>query len=352
MTLKTFGAGLGNTLRDLKNEYLSALPHKSFLFGLLCIAAINLVKREPTLYHLFAMHFAVEFFRDLGIALIIAWFIAMSIERIAKRNHDQHIQEQINNIKENVFGAIFYRDHDENLINSVVDKILKYNFYRKNSTVTMAIRNLDESHDFSNGNSAIILDINMAFDIINITDMLQTYDFCTFLEKTFEAKYRKHVKLNKICIGNNNYTADQIKEADGKYEDTTGFIRHIYPITLEANQATSVSVSYTLIKYARDEISCRQVMPCDGMKVILSAPKDLIVKGTAFHHRSDIEVEEVTQSIYQINIDEPLFPHNGVSFWWFPKSFESDGTDTEANISSHTASRKQLPHKQTANNLR
>ncbi len=288
--------------------------------GIAMLLTSIVVKDRVDALHIMGIHYLADFMKEGGFALIISWIISRGIEELSRENFNNDIKSEISRIETNVFEAIFHKQHDKRLIERVVNSIFNSDFYRKNSDLKMSFRKIRKSDDISNPDTPLIVEINVKFEMHNISDADNIYKFQAFLEKPYDSSLVQHVKMIRLRIDDRIFTDSELIESDRLIEDNEDFIRYGMNELIEQGAFKEFEISYTMIKYARDEISWRQVEPCDGFSVTMTVPPELRAFGVPMHFRTDIRPRYPTADLFELVIPEPMFPHHGASLWWAPKS--------------------------------
>jgi hypothetical protein len=303
----------------LRSEF-SGLPHKSALTGVVLILISVILKQNAEHFPYFGVHSAIDFTKEIGFALIIAYFIAFTIERASKKDQNSHVANQIDLIKKNVFEAIFHQKHDEKMIRFAIENLFNSKFYRRKSLIMMEISKIKRTDNISNPETPVFVHVSTKCEIHNISNSAADYPFVAFIEKPFDKALAKYVKMTRLKIGNDEYDEKQLQAADIMAEDTDDFKKYRTTVRIDPEDFKLVEANYTFVKYARDEMPWQQVDPCDGLEMRLTRPEGLSVFGIPIH-KTQSAPRYPTQNNFELTIEEPLFPHNGAVVWWYPSNF-------------------------------
>lgn len=313
--------GLWARASEWAKSRLHTFVRRPFLWGVILLCISIIMKDRLPLF--MGDQYFVLFLKELGFALIIAFFIAEGIERVARSQHNREVLHQMNEIKRNVFKAIFQRNHDRRMVETVTERILNYKFYRRKSKCTFSFEPVQPPEGTRKKTGLYRLTVKAEFTVVNISDSDADYVYEAFIEKHEEdggAGELEITRMTRLELGSKVYDEEDLKQADCNYKDTKEDRRYSTITTIAGHKSLDVIAEFELIKRELDEITWRQVEPCDGFEVVMIMPEDLKAHGVPIHWKNDIPLVEKAPNYYTLAIDEPLFPYNGVALWWKPKS--------------------------------
>ena len=359
----------GRVKRFFSGRYWKLLLSTPFLLGMFGFAAILGASIWESGLHADG-EFLTSAVKELGIAFIIAVIIIMTIEAKSRSeieeainiafsdmssSHEQKVQE----IKQNVFNSLFYRDHDKNIVEYMKVNIFESDFYRKDAytkfflkPIPEDLRNeflrseLDENYpDLTTCETPLILEVINFFSIVNISKGPVDYNFSAFIERPFDKHLEKCVKLLSFSVDGVPIAVpdgNQIPSESGpiKLDKNDDFYTFEYLTKIESGKSVEFEVVYHIIKYSRDNVQWYQKIPCDSYSAQIHFPADLSMYGSPIHSTSSCHREK-TDSFLGFRIREPLFPHNGVQFWWSPDTFVAQGeSDVSTPVTPPTGRRR------------
>jgi hypothetical protein len=316
-------------------EAFSQFPSVIFLLGLLSIVT-GLLLRESHWGYL-ASEFSFNFLVELGIALIIAYFISVSIEKYSRETHNEHVQRQIEIIKRSVFESVYKSRYDRAFVDFVENNIFKYPLFRREYRLSIRIlpHQRAAAKPTLDPEDPVVLSINVRSIYENISTNSFVHPISTFIERHMSYSPDEEPRLHSVRIGGKQhlFKDDQAftNAQLGQLTEFTDVKNYRINVQFLPRQQIEIELNYHIIKCARDELSWRCVDPADGFHLMLSHTDKLVSYATPIHNRNDIKPETQKGGLdLELKINEPLFPHNGVALWWRPKKPVQAGTQTAA----------------------
>lgn len=260
------------------------------------------------------------FLKELGFALIIAYFITVGIESSSRNRHNDHVTNQIDQIKRNVFDAVYKTRQDAGLVSLLETEIFKKGFFRTGYELQMTFEYVDKTLE-KTPESFLRVDVCSRFYVTNTTTTSSTFNYSTFVEKPFDESLQHQAVLNYLKVGDHVLTEDELKKADTSVDDTADFRKYAWPKQISGGEAIYVLAKYTIFKHARDSLNWQVLDSCDGLKLTVFHPKEIVIFGDAVHPCSDsIDKSGGTENdqTFDLRIDQPLLPRNGIQIWWSP----------------------------------
>jgi hypothetical protein len=307
------------TFRQMLADY----PMAVVLLGALLLAiGISLTEHGWGIFRLNA-EFVGHLIAEFGIALIIAYFISISIEEYARHRHNRHVEEQLASIKESVFEAVYRVRLDEKFFDFIEDALFRHPFFRKNHSVAMKIA----PHDSVKGKSILIADdpvivtITLQSTICNISTTERPKVLSTMIERSSHGGLTDEPRLCSMIIGSDRYTFlnDEDFKKLGNISITEGFKRYSVDRKIGAKDSLYVEYQYRIIKFARDEMSWRVVDPAEDFILRIAHTDQLVAFAAPMHVHREVEPRrDIVGVDLQLTISAPLFPFNGAVVWWRP----------------------------------
>lgn len=261
-----------------------------------------------------SMEYLYTFLRELGFAFIIAWALTMGIERTSRDRHNKHFQNQLDIIKRNVFEAVYCTRQDPSVVQMLETEILGHPFFRTQYEVEFVMDYIDMS-----GERVLRADIKVRYRMNNVTNKDQDAIFRAVIEKPYSKALADEAVMKSLTIDGKQLSAAEIKQSNDALADTPDFRRYSRPFLVKANSYSDVVAEYTVIKYCRDNMVWQVFDPCDSFKLTVFHPIDLIIYGDVIHSfPGEKSGGGLNDKIFNLRISRPLFPNNGVQFWWCP----------------------------------
>jgi hypothetical protein len=294
------------------------------IFAALALVVGLSLKENGWQYIAFNQEFLANFFLEVGTALLIAFFIAISIEKYSRETHNAHVQAQIDKIKRSVFESIYKNRYDKHFVNFIEDNIFKYPLYRRKYRVGIKI----EEHPsvahkkVLSAEDPVILNITLRSTVVNISSKSIDRVMTTFIEKP-DLDYPDHQP--RLCVftkghETHNFANDEEFKKVGQLQDREDMKIYSVNVHFQPEEKIHIELQYTLVKFARDEMSWRCIDPAEDFLLAMNHTKKLCSFATAMHSRGDIKPRrQIGAFDLELEIPEPLFPHNGAVVWWRPK---------------------------------
>jgi hypothetical protein len=307
-------------------------PVALVLFGTaLLLVGIGLDDRGYKLF-LPTSEYSSKFLIEFGFALIIAFFITMGIEAYARESHNHNVLVQIERIKKNVFEAIYKQNHDPKLIDFVDQNIFRYPFYRQNYSVQMKIIYINNndvgSHFEPTNDDPVQIGVTLKTEVTNISSSDHDYEFETFIEKPYLRQYSDRARLLKLVINGKIVPPPEPDDEDPDFK----IYKH--KLRIERKTTSTLEAEFVMIKFSRDELSWRSVDPTGRFYISVDHPPGIHVFGTPIHKDTSISPKISAGAMFEILIQEPLFPHNGALVWWAPQSLAEDSRLQPSRVQS------------------
>jgi hypothetical protein len=281
-----------------------------------------------------------ELFRDTGIAFVVAFIIIITIEQKSRRELNERIQQFMQLSHQYLFKSVFGVDLPQRMYDLVQERILKEPFYRFGTQVNYDLRPLTDQASTRFGARRLLLDVDFSYTVKNLSDREQPYAVKFFVENNFPMRTGADrvpaVPQPRVSINGVPLTEAELRAADAQWFNTPGMTRYIHEISLARGATAHIKVEHTLDKLIADSETWRSIYPCDGLNVSISYPDELTVEVDGIH-RSDLVTIHKSPVSYRGEIREPLFPANGIVFWWHPRQpGERDEPDPRQAVDSRT----------------
>lgn len=299
-------------------------PFAIMLFGLLALLLGISLKDHGWADFALDKEFFGNVFAELGVALLIAYFISISIESYSRETHNRHVQAQIDIIKRSVFESVYKARYDKNFVNFIEDNIFKYPFFRKKYRLAIKISPHDSvaSRPFLSPEDPVVASITMRYVIENITNNSRQHLVHTYIEKR-SVRVGKDPTLSSYRDGNKVQqfaNDDEFRAFGGTIAITDEYKIYSLPTSFLPNEQKSIEIKYDIVKFARDEMPWSCVDPAEDFLLMLTHGEQLQSDAAPIHSRQDIVPRRGIGGIdLELEIPEPLFPYNGVHVWWRPR---------------------------------
>jgi hypothetical protein len=262
-------------------------------------------------------------FREFGFACIIAFVISMAIERVARREFSETINQRLLDVQKAVFRAIYFRDLTPQLVSEVETLIFNADFMRHNhrQAYTLSLTNareLDPTNPLVPDYPIMQCDVTMSYEVRNISREEKDFLVRIELEKAYPEFLNKFVRIKGVKINGVDMLRVEIDKCDTDCPDTEDFrcfekiVRNIQP-----GDRVKVNAVWQVLKDPDDSEVWRSIYPSDGMTLGVNFPKAVRLKGAHALHRQIISSKGIEgASYYEWSIEKAVLPHQGIVFWW------------------------------------
>lgn len=324
-------------------ERFSSLVYRVYRQPVMILASGVICLLLGIVLHLAEFHFTstsnkwlpycYTFLREFGFALIISYFITMGIERTSRDRHNDHVSQQIELIKTNVFEAVYSRRQDPRLISLLETEIFGRPFFRTGYEVQMTFAYIASDIEAQ----MLKVTIQLRYRQNNTTNKSQSSQFKATIEIPYNKRLADEAQIKSLAINGVALTPQELEEANVRLPDTLDFKRYEWPLEVPARGHVDVRAEYSLVKHCRDAMVWQVFDPCDGLSVTVFHPEDIIIFGAPIHSsEGEKHGGGLHENTFAVRINEPLFPHNGVQMWWSPaREFEiNQQTQKDTNVAT------------------
>lgn len=269
------------------------------ILGLLLLSYSAILPESGILHHVL---------RDLGIALIVAFAIIITIEHRQREELNSHIFKFLNKTNESMIESVLGVEFPTGMYDYVRSTVMKADFFRTDSQINYTLR-ID--------NDKLIVEFVSCHTIINLTDKPMTYPCRFFVEKDPASTNPEGIdyKQVELIVAGDRVSEEKLAAADKKLDDGDSK-RFEYPIDMKPREKVTFKLKYNLLdKLMSDTEVWRSVYSCSGAEFIINFPSNLVVGVDALHSHG-YELIHKTDTVICGRIKKPLFPHNGFMFWW------------------------------------
>lgn len=254
---------------------------------------------------------ASEFIKEFGFALVIAYVISATIEKKARWEYNNLVNEKSTKMNRNVFEAIYNTRIPNRVFSEVESAIIKVPFLRENFRVRYEFTRIHEEN-------ALRCNASISYNIINLSGDRQTFDLKINLEKPFHNKFLDLVKVTSVCVGPHTFTDQDIATAYDAAQDTESFVKYKHRVKMDPNQRIHVNAKYVMIKALSDTEVWRCIVPTDGIDLAVVMPKDLAHVYATAAHRNELAQTHGGEGnqMHEWELRDVVLPHQGFVLWW------------------------------------
>lgn len=270
---------------------------------------------------------------ELGFAFFIAYVLGITLEIQSRLEHDRKIGRGI-------LSYIYGIDLDNRMFFHTENHIFKSPFYRKEATV--------EYDFFAKEGDRVLIKQSFSYLVQNISQKKLDYAIKSLVERPDKESLRhllgkdEDYGLNRLYVDGKKKKHNDVIRARKEGEDTDEFLSSSFVIPLEPGQSVRVKTINITEKYIIDTELWRSLRPCDGITLVVrwdrsfnldffadsvhpgngSETEDADADPTSDHGDKGFDLFDKDDISLTASVHQPLFPHNGIHFWWRPKQPE------------------------------
>lgn len=316
--------------------------HEYFIAGFVCIAATGLgitleavFKSNESIWLNKVIPFLIL---ELGIAIGIALIVILTLERTTRAREAAATRRAVDDIKENLFKAVYGRSIPNSIFAEVERCLLLTNVVRSNYEVTYHLEHLNASeigHDLKRKGhhfpDHILCKINSYYKLTNTTDMKIDQELCTFLELPPNPLLHEYICIEECYIGGVQQSQEAIKDCMSVNDDSDQAV-HKTMVRLAPHESKIITTEMQIIKRNFDQEVWSSRLPSEGITLNVICPGDLFVGASASHSQKLVGPIN-TGTSHKWTMSHGIFPYQSIAFWWYPKSFKepitSSGEESE-----------------------
>jgi hypothetical protein len=265
-----------------------------------------------------------DLIKELGVALLVAVVIVEGIERLSRREQNEEVARLIDKVKTGVLEAV-YGTEIAAVFFTPFRKVIDHPLLRKQCdlSVTLSILRMGDASRIQD-NDVVLLEVTSTFVLKNCSNGEFTQKIPAFLEKPWPELSGdglpepgiKGIRVRRIDGVTEEIAAKTSPAAPGSRNDLDEVG---YEIRLDSSEVVTVIYSYGLVKYARDSSSFFTTIPTEAMRFNFTYDTRLSLYYTNVHG-VDFFDETPAKSSGRLTLRSagPLFPANGIEFWWAP----------------------------------
>jgi hypothetical protein len=297
--------------------------------GVVFISMGVLLEYSPPEINVFGLHFGEIplvslIFKELGVAFLIAYIIAILIEKKAREAQDRLFREQLHRVQKNVIEAVYAKKIPDDFLKYIETHLFEQKFYRKNLDVNYVIRSREDS--------TAEINLTTAYEVTNNSYSTSSYEVRLSFEKPFRIDLPDHVKLKRLYVKaeaspkplvdlDEKGIEEAIRKNTIKRSDTSALINYSYAFDINPGAIFSVRIENTWLAKTDGYDFWRGAAPSDGIcYAVYRTDENLNVHVVAIHPEDPVKVFGGPGEAKQAwEIKSPLAPHQGFLVWWSPK---------------------------------
>ena len=261
----------------------------------------------------------IGFFTEVGFALLIAWGVALLIERGARKEYDHYTQEKARVISQNVFGYLYSVKFPRSAFAVMEEHIFK-------APVIKTQQKLDyELLDPRDDSGWIKMRCEFDYTLKNLSDKSVAHPVRFHASRVsgldapvFAGMGLQSVVINGVAIPSDQYDAIDAAAPDDVGQQKFEVIRDILP-----NEELSVRVVFFQLKRLNDNDLYQTGIVTENLELKFRYNPDLFDVFLEPVHPSSQFDRDIKPNggdrCRVVSIDHALLPKNGVFMWWNKK---------------------------------
>jgi len=284
----------------------------------------------------------LAFLHDLGASGLVAFVLILTVEKVSKdrmrreaadRDHQRalEVRKATDDIKENLFRAIYNRYVPEELFAQVEKVMFEEPVYRTNYSVSYYIENF--KGDALNGLTKELVQKYVQctaaseYTLTNTSSQPIRYQSKTHLELPLDNDLHRFVKVRSFTVGHTSLSEEEITQAE--VDDPKGIhYKFEHVVELLPGESVKMSMASRMIKRNEDQEVWASRIPSDGMRLSVQSPDGILVEATANHLDELRQIPEAIPKTKHWELNSAIFPFQSVIFWWtIPPEIDVDTTE-------------------------
>jgi hypothetical protein len=254
--------------------------------------------------------------RELGFALLIAAAISLTVEVAAKREYRRDVRRYTEEIKRDVFGAVFGTRQPREIVDDVMELMLQPTFIRRDHSVRLEFDRLVAG----SGTTIpyIVIRFRRSYTAKNTTGRQQRLSVrFQVVEPPFEG--RPADTVDAVHVNGRSLAAKWTSEVKrGDRESTVLQSSYEHEELVEAHGEVSVVVHSTLYRDWDDNELTWSSASSEGLTFSLKLLREIKRFGVVAIHQKEAKLLSKNEGTheYEYCIPGPVLPYQGMYLWW------------------------------------
>jgi hypothetical protein len=289
------------------------------------LASLLLITLGYLLEHQWDHKFLSHISNEIGIAVLVALILAVTIEHVSKKRDEARFKREREAIKTDVFEHVLGYRLPEGTFAELDNQILNARFIRKDFAVTYKL--LDPKLSPLKDPSFIKINGQISYKVVNMTPERQLFEFKTSIEKAPVEALEDFVKFTAVTIRQEDSPPDDI---------TTALDPHPAPnhvvikkqIAILGNRHVSATIRFEIVRATHGGSSfILTPLQALGLDLKVEAWEAVEVLAASYLPEDLTEGDQhlPKQDSYHWVLKRPMLPNQGVYLTWKSKA----GADLE-----------------------
>jgi hypothetical protein len=267
----------------------------------------------------FSLSTLSEFVKEIGFAAGIAFFLILTVERETRDEFTKQIQDDLQQIKENVFSGTFRRNFPADLLAEVEQTVFTKDFIRLEHDLHYDLRM--ENVQLSSGGAASVVRCHMSATSVSKNISAHPRDMqvpITVGKQPFEElNKRMLVELSSLEINGTRVAIPTPELHEDKYVKTSRYVIRNVPSGGKVKFTTS-SIHY---KLKNDYEVWRTATPILSFKLNINFPSEAHQFTAESIHRLELDERITGPCSRSYDLAAPLLCDQGIQFFWVCDDF-------------------------------
>lgn len=319
-------------LRIFLDEISNARFWVLLCIGLVCFLAATVwdssffsdpgwVERESKLLWFQQSKNWIGVLKELGYASLIALLISVVVEQSSRARQEETTARRQQEIAESVFRGVFESDLPRELVDEVVDGVLRSKFVRTEHICTYSLTDGSETIDGQTF-EFVKLEFTSAYSLQNVSREEIEVPIRLNFPLPGNRRLRDLAKLTSFVIDDRDLSPEEMQQGDDEVPNTDFLQCYQWNRTLSPGETIRVRANAILIKERSDNEIFTTLYPSISMRLNVNMHCQNMEFGAESHHRAGIKKVSGrgTDGHHEWELDRPLLPNQGIVFWWRPES--------------------------------
>lgn len=260
------------------------------------------------------------FFKETGVAMMIASVLGWTVEKTHKKKLNQEFMEYQNSISKDVMSAIFRKFVPEEIFTQIKESVLGHPTIKRSTKMVYELKEVVPSEftgqnlDFTN---ILQCEMTTSYKLVNLSDrIVEDFEVRCGITCDLGDTLRQKVKIHKVKVGEELSSEDlkkHISPIPGNFVGES-FSKKI---NIPPHATLEISFCSTTFKRREDTEVWTTVNQADGMSLEISYPAGIDVEAKACHpQKLECQMQNPHLMRKNFSLNYGVFPHQGILFYW------------------------------------
>jgi hypothetical protein len=248
---------------------------------------------------------------EMGVALLIAVIVILTIERSQRKHQDSFIETYMQKISKQLFNAAYSKLIPDVVLNEFIECLSKADIIRRDHEIHYSISPCQDKQGY------VICKAVSSYTFENITAEDIDQKITMFLEKPLDPNLFDLCKVLSLTVNDKAYDHKEIESKTTANEENFLFesIERI-----PRSGSIKVIAKAQLIKQIDDSENWELKHPSDGIRITLKCDPSLKLKLHARSRHSNALKEKLSEDYEKTwELKHGILPHQSIAIWWSKK---------------------------------